>query len=90
MADGITTEKLSELVDELDIARSTVFVSAAALDHGESDLELQSATALKKAFEMMDEVYNELVAIHNQSYRPRRPKGTAAVVLSNLEETEHD
>jgi hypothetical protein len=72
MAKGVTIEKLTELVDALNIARSTVYVSATALDHGETDLELQSATVLKRAFETMNEVYDQLVSMRNhaQWHRP--------------------
>lgn len=60
MAKDITIEKLRDLIDRLDLARSMVYVSSIALDHGETNLELQSATALKKAFELMNEVYDDL------------------------------
>jgi hypothetical protein len=72
MAKGVTIEKLTELVDALNIARSTVYVSATALDHGETDLELQSATVLKRAFETMNEVYDQLVSMRNHApwHRP--------------------
>jgi hypothetical protein len=61
----ITREKLTELVNELDAARSAVFVCARALDEGidHSDLELHCATTLKKASDTMDGVYDELVAL---------------------------
>ena len=55
--------KLADLIARLNNARSTVFISATALDHGETDLELQSATALKRAAETMDTVYDELVSM---------------------------
>ena len=62
MAKGVTNEKLTELARTLDVGRSTVFVSATALDHGETDLELQSATALKSACESLGEVYDEMMS----------------------------
>ena len=69
MAKGVTNEKLTELVRKLDVARSTVYVSATALDHGETDLELQSATALKRAYEMMDEVYDDLGGMRSGAWQ---------------------
>lgn len=81
MANDVTIEKLDELIDGLDVARSTVYVSATALDHGETDLELQSATALKKAYEAMDAVYDELVAMRNHM-QSDRPKGSAVKARS--------
>ena len=66
-AKDVRAAELSDLATRLDIARSTVFVTVAALDHGETDLELQAATALKQAFETIDTVYDELVSMANNA-----------------------
>ena len=64
MSNVITQEKLTELANELDAARSAVFVCVRALDGGDhSDLELHCATTLKKASESMDAVHDELAAL---------------------------
>jgi hypothetical protein len=62
---SLTVEQATELIERLDAARSAVFVCAAALDTGDdhSDLELQAATMLKRAFSEMDFVYDELVMV---------------------------
>jgi len=76
---------MTDLVRRLDIARSTVFVSAIALDHGDTDLELLTATALKRAFEMMSEIYDELAAMSNRTRPRRRLTGKAAIILGAAE-----
>ncbi|HVO44940.1 MAG TPA: hypothetical protein VMT29_01275 [Steroidobacteraceae bacterium] len=60
---AVTEEKIVGLIHRLDGARATVFLAQAALDAGETDLEIQAANALKPAFEAMDEVYDELVSL---------------------------
>ena len=62
---SITETKLTELVNELDAARSAIFVCARALNEGasHSDLELHCAITLKKASETMDAVHDELAAL---------------------------
>jgi hypothetical protein len=57
----LTEEKLQEWKSGLDAARSTVYVSAMGLDHGDTDLELQFGTALKHAYEQMDEIYSDML-----------------------------
>jgi hypothetical protein len=60
---NVTEKQLKKLIRKLDLARSAVFVSAQALDAGDTDLELQSATVLKKAFQTMDRVYDALLSV---------------------------
>jgi hypothetical protein len=74
----ITEEVIAELLNDLDNARSVVFISAQALDAGDTDLELQSATALKRAFETIDTVYDRLLALRvDQSKYEREIEQTA-------------
>jgi hypothetical protein len=73
---NVTEEKLGELSNALNTARATVFVTAEALDSGESDLELQSAIALKKAFELVNEVYDTVVAMRTKAYSEENPEDT--------------
>ena len=89
MAKGVTIEKLTELVNNLDIARSTVYVSATALNHGDTDLELHSATALKKAFGTMDQVYDELVEMRNAMMWDRGSGKATAPPSTHSEEVAH-
>jgi hypothetical protein len=78
---NVTVEKLRELYNKLDTARSAVYVSATALDHGETDLELHSAATLKEAFGAINEVYDQLVALKLDLRGPKL-SGKAARILS--------
>ncbi len=53
---SVTEENLAEFINELDSSRAAVLVCAQALDEADArtDLELQSAAMLNKAFETMD------------------------------------
>jgi hypothetical protein len=59
----VTEDELVKLIDLLDHGLSILFVSQAALDNGETDLELQSSTALAKAHEAIEEAYDELLGM---------------------------
>lgn len=72
---NVTEESLGALTKDLDTARATVFVAAEALDHGESDLELQSAVALKSAFRLISEVYSSLCVMRIEAYSEQNPDG---------------
>lgn len=58
--------KLAHIISCLDAGRAAVFVAQSALDHGETDLELQCATSLQSAFETIDEAFDEVIALHNK------------------------
>jgi hypothetical protein len=62
---SLTEKQVKELIERLDTARSAVLVCATALDTGDdrSDLELHSATLLKRAFDEMDFVYTDLIMV---------------------------
>jgi hypothetical protein len=63
-----TREKLTELLAELDHARSAVFVVAQALDTGDerTDLEIHSARTLTPAFKAIEHVWDELVSLRGE------------------------
>jgi hypothetical protein len=48
------------MIELIDRGRSKLYVAAQALDHGETDLELQCSTMLKDAYEEIDEAYDKL------------------------------
>lgn len=58
-----TEAKLSRLIEAIDQGRSKLYVAAQALDHGETDLELQCATSLKNAFDEIDAAYDDLLLL---------------------------
>jgi hypothetical protein len=82
MANNVMLEKLTELVDRANSARSAVHVVAIALDRGDTDLELHSAEVLKEAAEAIDMVSDELVSLRNAAKPRRRLTGKAAMILS--------
>ena len=53
--------KLAGLFDELEFVRSAIYVTASALDAGESDLELLSAKTLKHVFKMVDAISEDIL-----------------------------
>lgn len=59
----ITEDELVNLIELLDHGRSVLFISQVALDNGETDLELQSSTALANAHEAIEEAYSELLVM---------------------------
>jgi hypothetical protein len=56
----LSAEKLGELIEQLNIAKATVYVTAAALDQGDSDLEILSAKALQPVVDVINEVADTL------------------------------
>jgi hypothetical protein len=65
MSSEITREKIEELMGELNLARSAVFVCTTALDTGDehTDLELLSSNLLKRAYGEMERVYDQLTVM---------------------------
>lgn len=58
-----TEAKLRKMIEAINHGRSKLYVAAHALDHGDTDLELQCATALRQSFEEIDEAYDELLSL---------------------------
>jgi hypothetical protein len=56
-------EAIADINSRLTIARSIVSVTAQALDHGDTDLELHAADALKPAAESLDDILSELLSL---------------------------
>ena len=71
------SEVLADVNEKLTTARSVVFVTAQALDHGETDLELHSAEALQPAADALDDILSELLSlrIDAEAGRPAEPAG---------------
>ena len=63
-----TREKIVKLLQELDAARSTVFVCATALNTGDdhSDLETQVGKTLQRASREIESVYDELLFMQSE------------------------
>jgi hypothetical protein len=69
----ITREKIEELMGELNLARSAVFVCTTALDTGDdhTDLEYQCGTTLRRASQELEGVYDKLLMLRLDA--PSRP-----------------
>ena len=56
-------EQLADVNRRLTTARSIVSVTAQALDHGSTNLELHAADALHPAAEALDDILSELLSL---------------------------
>ena len=56
-------EQLADVNRRLTTARSIVSVTAQALDHGSTNLELHAADALQPAAEALDDILSELLSL---------------------------
>lgn len=65
-------EVLADINGRLMAARAVVFLTAQALDHGESDLEIHAADALKPTAESLNDILNELASLRLDAEPPRR------------------
>lgn len=81
-------DTIADLASRLTIARCVVSVTAQALDHGESDLEIHAADALKPTAEWLDEILSELLTLRLDAEPPRRLSKRARFLLSVPEEAQ--
>lgn len=79
-------EQLADINHRLTTARSIVSVTAQALDHGETDLEIHAADALKPAADSLDAILSELLGLRLDAEAPRRLGKQARFLLSTPEE----
>ena len=56
-------QQLADVNRRLTTARSIVSVTAQALDHGSTNLELHAADALRPAAEALDDILSELLSL---------------------------
>lgn len=56
-------EQLADVNRRLTTARSIVSVTAQALDHGSTNLELHAADALQPAAEALDDILSDLLSL---------------------------
>lgn len=76
------SEALEDLASRLATAHSVVSITAAALDHGETNLELHAADALKPAVESLDDILSNLTALRFDVQPRRRLSKRARLLLS--------
>jgi alkylation response protein AidB-like acyl-CoA dehydrogenase len=76
-----TADALADIARRLTAARAVVSVTAQALDHGESDLEIHAADALKPAAEALDEILDVLASMRFEAEPPRRLSAKARLIL---------
>lgn len=58
-----STEKMDGLIQEINLARATLYIVAKALDAGDTDLELLAAKTVGNVFESITGVYEDLSAL---------------------------
>lgn len=81
-------EVLADINSRLTTARSVVSIAVQALDHGETDLEIHAADALKPAAESLDDILTELLSLRLDTEPPKRLSKKARHILGRPSEAQ--